>query len=206
MDILQSDDESKKKEKPKLTRTGKVLLGVSAASFVTVFAVTTPFILPALRKFCLPYVPATTQQVDNVVRMLRASSGRLIDLGSGDGRIVVECAKRGFKAEGVELNPWLVWYSRWNAWRSGVGHLTHFYTQDMWKMNLSKYDHIVIFGVPCMMEPLETKLANELQPHGQVIACRFPMPTWRPVETVEQGIDTVWRYEKPSEETSVHSH
>ena len=88
MDILESDDASKPKERPTLTRTGKILLGVSAASFVTVFAVTTPFILPALRKFCLPYVPATTQQVENVVRMLRTSSGKLIDLGSGDGRIV----------------------------------------------------------------------------------------------------------------------
>jgi len=60
------------------------------------------------------------------------------------------------------------------------------------------------------MEPLEAKIANELQPRGQVIACRFPMPTWTPAETVEQGIDTVWRYEKPTvktpQETSAHSH
>ena len=88
MDILQLGVESEAKDKPKLTRTGKILLGVSAASFVTVFAVTTPFLLPALRKFCLPYVPATTQQVDSVMRMLCERSGKVIDLGSGDGRIV----------------------------------------------------------------------------------------------------------------------
>ena len=51
-------------------------------------AVTTPFVLPALRKVCLPYVPATTTQVSNVLRILEGRKGSLIDLGSGDGRIV----------------------------------------------------------------------------------------------------------------------
>ncbi|KAJ8873608.1 hypothetical protein PR048_024426 [Dryococelus australis] len=47
-----------------------------------------PFVLPALRRVCLPYVPATTAQVQNVLAGLSGRSGRLVDLGSGDGRIV----------------------------------------------------------------------------------------------------------------------
>lgn len=47
-----------------------------------------PFVSPAFRKICLPYVPATHQQIKNVIRALSGRSGSLIDLGSGDGRIV----------------------------------------------------------------------------------------------------------------------
>ena len=46
--------------------------------------------------------------------MLRfLSKGKLLDIGSGDGRLVVEAARMGFKSTGVELNRWLVYYSRW---------------------------------------------------------------------------------------------
>ena len=45
--------------------------------------------------------------------MLRfLSKGKLLDIGSGDGRLVVEAARMGFKSTGVELNRWLVYYSR----------------------------------------------------------------------------------------------
>lgn len=48
-----------------------------------------PFVSPALRKHCLPYIPATEEQVKNIFKALSNRSGTLIDLGSGDGRIVI---------------------------------------------------------------------------------------------------------------------
>ena len=77
--------------KPKLTFAGKVLLGVTGGSVALFFAVSTPFLLPAIRRVCLPYVPATDRQVQNVLQVLKRSPDKkstLIDLGSGDGRIV----------------------------------------------------------------------------------------------------------------------
>lgn len=73
---------------PSLTKAGKVILGITGASAVAFFAVSTPFLLPALRKVCLPYVPATHQQVKNIFTALKGQTGKLIDLGSGDGRLV----------------------------------------------------------------------------------------------------------------------
>lgn len=55
------------------------------------------------------------------------------------------------KGVGVELNPWLVWYSRWAAWRTGVSSSTSFITRDLWKVDLQKYHSIVIFGVEEMV-------------------------------------------------------
>nr|XP_012330674.1 protein FAM173B isoform X2 [Aotus nancymaae] len=98
---------------------GFLLTGLVGGTLVAVYAVATPFITPALRKVCLPFVPATTKQIENVVKMLRCRRGSLVDIGSGDGRIVIAAAKEGFTAVGYELNPWLVWYSRYRAWREG---------------------------------------------------------------------------------------
>lgn len=145
-----------------------------------------PFVTPAFRKYCLPYVPATNNQLNNVLKLLQAnSSEKLLDIGSGDGRIVIgiiwfhffvalfakfffiECgnycsqlnfgfsniaaAKNGLQADGVELNTWLVQYSRLSALYHGVFKQTTFYQKDLWKFNVSPYKYIVIFGVEQMV-------------------------------------------------------
>ncbi|XP_061225676.1 ATP synthase subunit C lysine N-methyltransferase [Neopsephotus bourkii] len=164
-------------------------------TLVAVYAVVIPFVMPALRKVCLPFVPATSTQIQNVLRMLESRSGSLVDIGSGDGRIVIAAAKMGFKAVGYELNPWLVWYSRYRAWRDGVHHNTRFYISDLWKVSFSCYRNVVVFGVPQMMPQLEKKLEEELECNARIIACRFPFPCWIPDHTTGEGIDTVWAYD-----------
>ncbi|XP_041804717.1 ATP synthase subunit C lysine N-methyltransferase isoform X1 [Chelmon rostratus] len=176
-------------------RLGIIVTGVLGGSLVALYAVAAPFVSPALRKICLPFVPATTAQVDNVLTVLRARSGTLVDIGSGDGRIVIAAAKRGFQASGFELNPWLVWYSRYKAWREGVHRSTSFHISDLWKVSFAQYSNVVIFGVPQMMDQLELKLASELPSTAKVVACRFPFPTWVPEHTAGEGIDTVWVYD-----------
>ena len=159
-----------------------------------------PFVLPALRAVCLPYVPATTTQLANVSKALRGRSTTthpsLVDIGSGDGRIVIQAAKDGFAAHGVELNRWLVYFSRWSAWRGGVRGQATFARQDLWKSDMSKFNNVVIFGVDQMMNQLESKLEKELAEGSVVVACRFKFPTWKPVEEIGVGVDTVWRYQR----------
>ncbi|XP_048961756.1 ATP synthase subunit C lysine N-methyltransferase isoform X2 [Canis lupus dingo] len=67
---------------------GVLITGIVGGTLVAVYAVATPFLTPALRKICLPFVPATTKQIANVVKMLHCRRGSLVDIGSGDGRIV----------------------------------------------------------------------------------------------------------------------
>lgn len=67
---------------------------------------------------------------------------------------VLAAAKRGFQAHGIELNVWLVWYSRFKALLNGVSSKTAFFKQDLWKYNLGKYNNIVIFGVDQMVRNL----------------------------------------------------
>ncbi len=79
---------------------GALAIGVAAVGFSIL---TIPFVTPAMRKHALPYVPATTKQVKNVFKAIELYSKqnnlnytnpsktnlvKLVDLGSGDGRIV----------------------------------------------------------------------------------------------------------------------
>lgn len=177
---------------------GVLFTGIVGGTLVAVYAVATPFVTPALRRICLPFVPATTKQIENVVKMLQCRRGPLVDIGSGDGRIVIAAAKEGFTAVGYELNPWLVWYSRYRAWREGVQASARFYISDLWKVTFSQYSNVVIFGVPQMMAQLEEKLELELKDDARVIACRFPFPHWTPAQVTGKGLDTVWAYDARS--------
>jgi len=67
-------------------RRAKALGWIVGGATVGLCTLVTPFILPALRKHCLPYVPATTHQVRVIVQ--HAKGKRLVDIGSGDGRVV----------------------------------------------------------------------------------------------------------------------
>ncbi|XP_061723051.1 ATP synthase subunit C lysine N-methyltransferase [Cydia pomonella] len=179
----------------KLSPAGKILIYTTGGLAVGVSIVCIPFVSPALRKVCLPYVPATTEQLAGVTKALSGRSGRLLDVGSGDGRIVFTAAKLGFKSDGVELNPWLVYYSKIVALLSSQSQNTKFYRRNLWTFSLKPYNNIVIFGVEQMMSEFESKLLAETENGTVVVACRFPLPNMTPAETIGHGVDTVWKYE-----------
>ncbi|KAJ8711320.1 hypothetical protein PYW07_008562 [Mythimna separata] len=182
------------KSSSKLSSTGKALIYVTGGLAVGVSIICIPFTVPALRKVCLPYVPATTEQLLGVSKALAGRSGKLLDVGSGDGRIVFTAAKLGFQADGVELNPWLVYYSRIAALLTPEYRGSKFFRRDLWKFDLKPYNNIVIFGVEQMMQEFENKLLKETNKDTVVVACRFPLPNMTPVETIGSGVDTVWKY------------
>ncbi|XP_073948372.1 ATP synthase subunit C lysine N-methyltransferase [Choristoneura fumiferana] len=185
---------SEPKAPKKLSPAGKILIYTTGGLAVGVSIVCIPFVSPALRKVCLPYVPATTEQLAGVTRALAGRSGRLLDVGSGDGRIVFTASQLGFKADGVELNPWLVYYSRIAALLSSQSQNTTFYRRNLWTFSLKPYNNIVIFGVEQMMAEFESKLLAETESGTVVVACRFPLPNMVPIETIGHGVDTVWKY------------
>lgn len=87
-DLFDSAPKSEVKETKSRSRLGVMATALLGGSLVALYAVAAPFVTPALRKVCLPFVPATTAQVENVLRVLQSRTGTLVDIGSGDGRIV----------------------------------------------------------------------------------------------------------------------
>lgn len=76
--------------KKKLSKTAATLIALTGGIGVGLTVVCASFVAPAFRKYCLPYVPATNQQISNVLSVVpRNIQGKLLDIGSGDGRIVL---------------------------------------------------------------------------------------------------------------------
>ncbi|XP_015363494.1 PREDICTED: protein FAM173B isoform X1 [Diuraphis noxia] len=173
---------------------GLFLVGLTGGISIALSIICYPFISPALRKVCLPYVPATNLQIQNVLNVIKGRKGKLVDLGSGDGRIVMNTAKAGFESVGIELNFWLVMYSRLVAMKSKIQPSPKFIRTDLWKYNLGPFTNIVIFGVEEMMLDLEKKFSAELSEGTVIVACRFPLPNLEPYLVVGTGIDRVWAY------------
>ena len=181
------------------SKTGLIFASAFGISALGILAVSIPFLTPALRRICLPFVPATDAQVRNVLQALKSQprkssvKPKVVDLGSGDGRIVFSVARQGYQATGVELNPILVYYSRLSALFQGLHRDTSFLRKDLFTVNYSDYDHIVIFGVDSLMPELEEKLLTNKP--SSLIACRFPLPNHTPSLVIGEGIDTVWLYQ-----------
>ena len=73
-----------------ISKSAKFLIFATGGVGVGLSVICYSFVAPAFRRICLPYVPATTEQVNNVLQFLpRNTSQRLLDIGSGDGRIVL---------------------------------------------------------------------------------------------------------------------
>lgn len=208
--FLQKDEVITERKSKGGSRVALFGLAVTGTLAVGVSMVTFSFVSPALRRFCLPFVPATENQIQNVLKLCGRSGGSarninnkhhgssLVDLGSGDGRIVVAAAKSGYHATGYELNPWLVLYSKLYARFLNLSSMTHFERKDLWKVDLKKFDNIIIFGVADMMNELSKKLENDMNENTRVIACRFEVPRWKAICEIEDGVDSVWLYTKDS--------
>lgn len=189
-----------KKTRSKLALVG---LAVTGGLAVGVSLVTFSFVSPALRRICLPFVPATDNQIKNVLKLcnkkqLGGSGATLVDLGSGDGRIVFAAAREGYQATGYELNPWLVLYSKVYARVQNLAQSTSFKRQDLWKVDYGQFDNVVIFGVADMMNELSIKLEEDMKDSCRVVACRFEIPRWKPVKEIQDGVDSAWLYTKES--------
>ncbi|KAF7698167.1 hypothetical protein HF521_004677 [Silurus meridionalis] len=175
------------------------LLQLTAGTGLAVYAMWAGVLMPGFRrvplKLQVPYIPASKRQVGNVMTLLKGRSGGIADLGSGDGRIVLEASRLGFSpAVGYELNPWLLRLSRFHAWRTGHYDKVSYRREDLWKVNLSGYENITVFLAPSVLELLQKKLLAELPEDAVIVAGRFPFPDWTPCRTEGDGVDRAWSY------------
>jgi SAM-dependent methyltransferase len=140
-------------------------------------------------------VPDVRTPHDVVIAMLRlADVGRddvVHDLGSGDGRIVIEAARAfGARAVGIEIDPRLVAASRENARRAGVEDRVAFLERDLFEADLRGATVVTLYLSPELNARLRPKLLRELRPGARIVSHDFPMGDWRPDRTVRvQGPD-----------------
>jgi len=129
-----------------------------------------------------PYVPSPQSVVADMLRYAEVSAGDfLIDLGSGDGRIVLTAAKvfgaRGF---GVEIKDDLVRKSNEAAKNEGLAERVRFMKQDLFKTDLSQATVITMYLLPDTVNLLKDKFLSELRPGTRIVSHDYPLTGWLP--------------------------
>ncbi|XP_029960707.1 ATP synthase subunit C lysine N-methyltransferase isoform X2 [Salarias fasciatus] len=144
----------------------------------------------------VPYLPSSKDQTLNTMKLLEGRTGRLVDLGSGDGRLVFAASSAGFKCTGFEINSILLVYARSKASWTGVpSSQATFVNKDFWTTDLSSYNNVIAFLAPGVMGLLAEKLLKELPDDARVIACRFPFPDWPLQSSAGSGLDKTFAYD-----------
>ncbi|MBI2028933.1 50S ribosomal protein L11 methyltransferase [Candidatus Gottesmanbacteria bacterium] len=135
-----------------------------------------------------PYVPTPQKYIDIMFEFANLKKGEsFMDLGCGDGRVVIAAAKIGAKAYGVEINPFLYLLSKFNIQKNGVGKGAQVFLSNLYSVDFSKYDIIFVAGFMDMMGRIEEVFNKKVKKGTRVICYPFPLPHKKAVK-IKTGI------------------
>lgn len=131
------------------------------------------------------WVPTSQTLVDRMLDMARLTpQDRLVDLGSGDGRLVITAAKRGARARGIEYNPEMVALSRRAARDEGVAGRATFEQADIFASDFSDATVVTLFLLPNLNMRLRPTLLA-MPPGTRVLSNSFTMEDWEPDDSFQ---------------------
>jgi precorrin-6B methylase 2 len=137
------------------------------------------------------WVPTSAAMVEKMLDMAKVTPEDVVmDLGSGDGRMIIAAAKRGARAVGVEYNNDLVELSRRAAERAGVAGKASFVQGDMFAADISKATVLSLFLLPSNLEKLAPKFLD-LTPGSRIVSNTFWIRGWEAdaTETLQTDCD-----------------
>ncbi|WP_456269343.1 methyltransferase domain-containing protein [Kushneria sp. AK178] len=147
----------------------------------------------------VPYVPTPESVVEGMMEMGEVSEGdRVIDLGSGDGRIAIAAAKRGADVLGVDIDPERIREANDNAEREGVTDRVEFRREDLFDTPIADADVLTLYLLPTINQQLRPKILTDMAPGTRVVSHAFDMGNWSSDE--QRTIDgrTVYLWHVPA--------
>ncbi len=158
------------------------LLILALGVLMLLLAVVVYFLVSAITT--VPWVRTKPKMTRSMLQLARFSPGdRVLDLGCGDGSIVLEAVAMGGEGIGVERLVLLVWYARFRAWQKGFGSRAKFFQGDLFATPIPKAEIVVCYLFPEVNERLEPRLREALSPGTRVVSRDFEFPTLRWVES-----------------------
>jgi len=140
-----------------------------------------------------PFVGTGPESLRTMIALARLRPNELvIDLGSGDGRLLLAAARSGCRAVGYEMNPFLVLSSRLAISRQGLQRRVRVVWGDFWKAELKDADVVTVFGFSTIMGRLAAKFSAELKPGARVVSERYRLAGW----PITEQVDGVFLYVK----------
>jgi SAM-dependent methyltransferase len=145
------------------------------------------------------YVPTPERVVATMLDLAKIGPGDVVyDLGCGDGRIVVEAAKRGArKAVGVDIDPERIAEAREKVRAAGVGDRVEIREGDLFEMDFSDATVVTLYLLPDLNLRLRPKLLA-LPPGTRIVSHAFDMGDWAPREVRQVDGKTVYFWTVPA--------
>ena len=134
-----------------------------------------------------PYLPTPATIVDRMLQLGGLKQGeKMWDLGSGDGRIVIQAARK-YKADafGVELDESLVKQSTERIRTLGLSANAHIIQGDLLQQDYSSADLLTIYLLPVAIEKVTPILEKQLKKGARVVAHDFEFFEWKPAKIVD---------------------
>lgn len=139
-----------------------------------------------------PFIPTKSEKIKPILKLAGVKKGKIFyELGSGDGRVVLESAKLGAVSNGVEQSWIRVWYSRYKAWNLKLSNASFFHG-DIFRRHYYPADIVYIYMLSKAVLKLEEKLKDELKKGAIIITQTYHFKSWKPFK--KQG--DFWFYRK----------
>ncbi len=164
--------------------TALLALASGAAVLFALYATMIGFAMGA------PYVRSKKVKIEEMMALARLMPGEsAVDLGSGDGSVVIAASRTGASAVGVEMNPMLVWYSRMRLRhaRPAMAGRARIMRGNFYNFSLRDMDVVFLYLWPSTVARLREKMERELKPGSRVISNAFPISGWTPTRE-DQGV------------------
>lgn len=148
----------------------------------------------------VPYVPTPNEVMKQMLKMAKVTENDVVyDLGSGDGRIVINAAQTyGARGVGVEIDPELVKKATENAQKAGVSNLVEFRQQDLFQADISEATVVTLYLLPNVNLRLKSKLLEELKPGTRIVSHAFDMGDWQPQQVEQVNGTTIYYWVVPN--------
>lgn len=167
----------------KLSKSGKTIF--RTAGIVIVFSL---LFSPCTKSQNLdvPYVPTPQSVVDKMLEVADVGPGDyVIDLGCGDGRIVIAAAQKGSYGHGIDLDSERIREARSNARKSNVSDKVMFLQEDIFETDFSRANVITMYLLESVNLELRSHLLEKLEPGTRIVSHDFDMGEWKPDEHIQ---------------------
>lgn len=129
------------------------------------------------------YYPTTDLAVAKMLKLAKVNTqDTLIDLGSGDGRILIAAARLGVRAIGYEINPFLVRRSRYFIHEAKLDKLATVYWKSFWKADFGQATVVTVYLFSHLMNRLQRLLEKKVKRPTKIVVNKYPFTKVTPIK------------------------
>lgn len=134
-----------------------------------------------------PFYPSSTKKLSLIKDFVKLNKDdNFIDIGSGDGRIIIWAAKQGLQAEGIEFNPFLTLLTKLKIFINRLSSRAKVFNKDFNNHDYSKYNIAYLYIFREHMDLILPKLQKEMRPGSVIVTNTFKFSNLTPDKTIDR--------------------